>query len=173
MYADHPTRYYPALFSKLPARRRGTVRIQTGAYPRYASNVRACCSRIHATHLSPTRTYIFMYTSIHLPPQRHTAIPCGRTLGSPGRPYIEEARPSSSSLLPSLGRRLRTHLSRSVSGNTLSSASRRAIKFRSNLFQRSTGIAKIFGFSWSRIGDRSPDFSGEVIDGKVKCEHCN
>ncbi|KYN37736.1 hypothetical protein ALC56_07935 [Trachymyrmex septentrionalis] len=54
--------------------------------------MRACCSRTHATHLSPARAYILMYTSVHLPPQRYTAIPCGRTLGSPGRrPYTEEA----------------------------------------------------------------------------------
>lgn len=81
----------PSLFSKLPARRRGTMRVQTGAYPR-----RTCmrvASRTRATHLSLTRMYALTYTTVHLPLQRHAAIPCRRTLGSPGRPYVRGGDP--------------------------------------------------------------------------------
>lgn len=72
----------PALFSKLPARRRGTVRIQTGAYTHAARLTHTCDPPVLGSHVR---------SHVHLPPQRHAAIPCGRTLDSPGRPYVEEA----------------------------------------------------------------------------------
>lgn len=118
-----------ALFSKLPARRRGTVRIQTGAYPRRSSNVRALfthtqptCPRLART-FSCTRAYTCHYNDT-------LQFRAGAPLTLREDP-TSRRRPSSSSLLPSLGRRLRTHLSRSVSGNSLSSAPRRAIEFQS------------------------------------------
>lgn len=69
--------------------------------------------RVPHAHARPTcplaRTYMLTYTTVHLPPQRHAAILCGRTLGSPD--LRSRRRPSSSLLLlPSRARRLRTHL---------------------------------------------------------------
>lgn len=166
MYANHPT-----------------LVIITGSFlqiarssSRYSAHpdrgIRRTCvrvaSRTRATHLSLTRTYALTYTTIHLPIQRHAAILCRHTLGSPGRPYVEEATlffSSSSFLGPA------DPPSRSVSGNTLSSAPRRARTSKSRrLFEKGTSESR--GFPARGSGDRSPSFPEEVTRERVKCEYC-
>lgn len=80
----------PALFSKLPSRRRGTVHIQT-AYPRFASRSRACIvSRTRDTPVpgSHVRSHLRRYTCDHNDTRQFRA---RRTLGSPRRPCVKEA----------------------------------------------------------------------------------
>lgn len=90
-------------------------------------------SRTLATHLSSARMYALTYTCHHNDTLQFRA----------GAPLILREDPTlrrrpSSSLLPSRGRRLPDPPSRSVSGNTLSSAPRRAIGFPSHLFEKGT-----------------------------------
>jgi len=126
------------------------VAVQCASRQGHTHAMRRMCVRVvhaYTQHTCPRLARIFSCTRAYTCHHNDTLqFRAGAPLALREDP-TSRRRPSSSSLLPSLGRRLRTHLSRSVSGNTLSSASRRAIKFRSNLFQRSTGIAKIFGFS--------------------------
>lgn len=149
MYVDHPTHYYRLFSPNCPL----VVAVQCTSRQGHTHAARRTCvrvaSRTRATHLSLTRTYALTYTTVHLPLQRYAAIPCRRTLGSPGRPYIEEATlffSSSSFLGPA------DPPSCSVSGNTLSSAPRRARTFKSRrLFEKENRNREDFQFTRSRI----------------------
>jgi len=165
MHADHPTLVIITdSFLQIARSSRYSAHPDRGTYPRCASNMRCL------THTrNPPVLGLHVRFHVHLPPQRHTAILCGRTLGSPGRPYIEEVTlffsssftgPSSADLPShfSVGEHL---VERAAPSNQISKSRR--------LFEEQTESRR---FSISNRGSEIDHLIfWKKSDGKVKCEH--